>query len=385
MPSFSLETFYELIESKSRKCFHYFRKPYLDRGLTPRDFVFSMAMPTSKYTRVKLVNGDSDYLLNKTNCYVIGHDKGTNLPFCRYVGHHFINLDRITVKDVKKLLSYDLELSELSEVKEGGVVRAQGDLLMEVYRLFSSTEEVLEYLAKLYALTEFYNDLVKILNAYVESCVSRCRATNIYLLLLSAFEEFTSDLNYGEYCKLRGEFKRVARGIFHCTCLNDYLREVSRVIGFLKRLKDFSYNEHIKHAIKLATCSKSELVKELSDFCDRWGIDEVKRDLAFLVQPSYASLDVMWNRLFSEFCKYDLEMISKFINVSDFLNKVVDSECTLRVRVGNHLINLIAIQLQDIISPIRYTWSLIPIHVPLSSLIVLRSQVVRVEHPEHKQ
>ena len=56
----------------------------------------------------------------------------------------------------------------------------------------------------------------------------------------------------------------------------------------------------------------------------------------------------------------------------------------LRVRVGNHLINLIGVQLSTIINPIRYSWSASPIRVPLSSLVVLRSQAVKVEHPEHK-
>jgi len=109
------------------------------------------------------------------------------------------------------------------------------------------------------------------------------------------------------------------------------------------------------------------------------------KDLPHLIEPSYVSLDVIWNMLFSMFRnKYNLESIGNFINVSEFLNKVVNSEYMLRVRVGNHLINLTGVQLQDIINPIRYIWSLSPIRVPLSSLIVLRSQVVRIEHPEHK-
>ena len=254
--------------------------------------------------------------------------------------------------------------------------------------MFSNTEEVLEYLIKLYAFTEFYNDLVKILNTYVESCVSRCRATNIYLSLLLAFEEFASNLNAHYHCRLRDEFERVARRVSarRVTANFSLLREVNNAIEFLKRLKSFNYNnEYIRHAIKLTTYNKNELVKELSDFCDRWGIVRVIRDLPSLIEPSYTSLDVVWADLFSEFrSKYDLEGVSEFISISDFLNKVIDSECILRVRVGNHLINLIAIELIDIISPIRYSWSLSPIQVPLDSLVVLRSQVVKIEHPEHR-
>jgi len=66
------------------------------------------------------------------------------------------------------------------------------------------------------------------------------------------------------------------------------------------------------------------------------------------------------------------------------LNRVVDNECILKVRVDNHLINLIALQLQDIIDPISYIWTSCPIWMPLNSLIVLRSQIVRIEHPEHR-
>ena len=317
--------------------------------------------------------------------------RSCDLPLRR---SHFINLDEITVKDVKRMLGYELELDELSDVEEGSVVRVQGDLLMGVHRLFNSTERALEHLVELYAIVEFYNDLARILNTYVESCISRCRATHIYYSLLLAFEKLTSD---NEYRKLSDEFDRTARGLFYCHTPQGYLRVIERVIEFFKKLKGFNddnvtYNEDvkyankgIKYAIKLATYNKGKFVEELKQFCDRWNITKEVKDLPHLIEPSYVSLDVIWNRLFSEFrSKYNLESISKFINVSDFLNKVVDSECTLRVRVGNHLINLIGIQIQDIINPIRYIWSLSPIHVPLSSLIVLRSQVVKVEHPEHK-
>ena len=390
--NFSLETLYKLIKAKSRKCFHYFRKPYLDRGLTPRDFVFSMAMPTSKYTRAKLVSDGDSYivLVHKSKHYIIGYDDDTGLPFCRYVGHHFINLNEVTVRDVKKMLGYELELDELSDVKEGSVVRVQGDLLMEVYKLFNSTEEVLECLIELYATVEFYNDLARILNAYVESCISKCRATHIYYSLLLAFEKLASD---DEYRKLSDEFDRTARGLFYCHTPQDYLRVIERVIEFFKKLKGFSYdnedvkyaNRGIKYAIKLASYNKSKFVEELRQFCDRWNITKAVKDLPHLIEPSYVSLDVIWNRLFSEFrSKYNLESIGNFINVSDFLNKVIDSECILRIRVGNHLINLIAIELIDIISPIRYSWSVSQVQVPLDSLVVLRSQVVKIEHPEHR-
>jgi len=403
----SIDELYQLLVSKSRRVFNYFKR-YSDGRNYNR---FRRLSPTSKNTEVKKIG---DYIILRTLKYstrlskyfyaigVIGIDETTGRLFCNIppVSSKFNKPDflkTLTLAEVRRIMGFDKEYSE--ELYEGETLRLQGDITITLNKSFSNVSDLINYLqlkVKDIMSREALNHMYSRLNRLVMYCeesldaeynkdlVKERLADYIYALLdqlglldrfIVSMGDITVNVDFSKSVYDRDELinYELNKCRDRCEGILGYITFLATIYG---RKLPSEIVKRIRIILDTLKCGCSSVIRDLIvEFCKEYNIDvpigvnniKTRRRLDRVIKKIRVALEEKIE------CDEEIKRKSKLI-VKGF----IQVEHKYSIQVGNHTLNFIGV-----IIPFRVFEDLNrDFTFPLEA-IILRPQVLTIKHPEH--
>jgi len=379
-----IEKLENMLENKSRKVFRFFDANALSKRHSE---VFRDSKPCSRYTKFKRVDNyivirtrkwDLDRMFYYHAVFVVGVDDTTHKLFCHrlpweasFEEEDF--LSQLNLRRVRKLMGYDLEKDEMHLAKQFDRIRLQGDLFVEIHKIFQNENELYEYLKEkvLELKADYYFDKVnestimteidKLLDDYRICCISRKRDECInrmkrYIIFDFDFTERDEfDIyNYGYEKMSVDEFSSICRKLVEN-------KDETTKLEIESKLKELEFYAKLNKKLFLELLYQK--FRELSEMLDV----EIKVDINKIVRKRYCNAiyirQVIKNTLKNKLSEHAHKLIQNYID---------ENEKILNINVGNHNIRIVAIP------DVSHSFSAMS-----SYFIILRPQFIEIEHHEH--